>query len=180
MGYAQDNLKEGSDSAKALFNAFGGFATGHSPDDVISAALNLVLNAIRQGTPQRSAAIAKFGDLYGRSMEALMEHYDPVTNRPPVHVPLGHQVDRVLARVRLAPGLHHPEAGRRVAAQHGRRHDVPAERLGHDVRRHLPAGQRAVGEVPQRPLPRDRLVDALDARRRRAWRCRRRSRWRPA
>jgi hypothetical protein len=48
---------------------------------VISAALNLVLNAIRQGTPQRSAAIAKFGDLYGRSMEALMEHYDPVTNR---------------------------------------------------------------------------------------------------
>ena len=77
----KDNLKEGTDQAKVLFNAFGGIATGHTPDDVICAALNVVLNAIRQSTPRRHDAIAKFSDLYGRSMEALMEHYDPVTNR---------------------------------------------------------------------------------------------------
>ena len=52
-----------------------------------------------------------------------------------------------------------PGPERPVAAA-GRRHDVPAGRLGDHVRRDLALGQGAVREVPQRPLPRDRLVDA--------------------
>lgn len=77
----RDNLKEGSAEGKALFEAFGHLAEGHTPDNVISAGMNLVLNAIRQSTARRHEAIAKMAELHGRSMEALMEHYDPVTNR---------------------------------------------------------------------------------------------------
>ena len=51
----------------------------------------------------------------------------------------------------------------RAVAQEGVRDDVPAQRLRDDVRRDLAGGQRAVGEVPERPLPRDRLVDDADA-----------------
>ena len=60
----------------------------------------------------------------------------------------------------------------RAVAQHRRRHDPPAGRLGHQVRRDLAAGEGAVGEVPQRPLPRHRLVDALAATVRRRGSCR--------
>ena len=42
----------------------------------------------------------------------------------------------------------------------GRWHESPAGRLGDDVRRDLASRQRSLGEVPQRPLPRDRLVHA--------------------
>ena len=83
-------------------------------------------------------------------------------------LPVGTRSTGSCAGVRLPPGLHHAGARRAVAAEHGRRHDVPAERLGDDVRRDLAAGQRAVGEVPQRPLPRHRLVDARRCSRRRA------------
>ena len=62
----------------------------------------------------------------------------------------------------------------RAVAHHRRRHDVPAAGLRHLVGGDLAAGQRAVGEVPQRPLAADRLVDALRAARRR-WRSRRRA-----
>ncbi len=66
----------------------------------------------------------------------------------------GHQVH---AGVRLDPQLAHARAERAVAV-HGRRHQVPAGGPGHRVGGYLPAGQRAVWEIPQRPLPRDRLV----------------------
>ena len=67
------------------------------------------------------------------------------------------EVDVVVA---VHPELHHAGPERPVA-QHGGRHDPPAGRLGDEEGRDLPAGEGAVGEVPERPLPRDRLVDAL-------------------
>ena len=70
--------------------------------------------------------------------------------------------DRLDALVRLLPQLHHALAVRPVA-EPGLRDDVPAQRLGDDVRRHLAPGEGVVGEVPERPLPRDRLVDDPDA-----------------
>ena len=60
----------------------------------------------------------------------------------------------------LHPQLHHSETGRPLPNDCVR-HDVPAERLGDQERPVLAAGQRAVGEVPQRLLSGDRLVDAL-------------------
>ena len=69
------------------------------------------------------------------------------------------QVDGVVA---VHPELDHALAERPVP-QHGRRHHVPAQRLRDHVRRDLPLGQRAVREVPQRPLAPHRLVDAAGA-----------------
>ena len=71
-----------------------------------------------------------------------------------------HERRQVDVLVAVHPELDHARAERPLA-QHRRRHDPPAGRLGHQVGGDLAAGQRAVGEVPQRPLPRHRLVDAL-------------------
>jgi hypothetical protein len=49
----------------------------------------------------------------------------------------------------------------RPVAQQRRRDDVPAGRLRDQEAGDLAAGQRAVREVPQRPLAAHRLVDAL-------------------
>jgi hypothetical protein len=74
----KDNLKQ---PGEALFEAFGHSAAGHPPDEVISAAMNIVLNVVRQRTSRRSSAIAAMDELFGRSMDALMQHYDGTTDR---------------------------------------------------------------------------------------------------
>ena len=66
----------------------------------------------------------------------------------------------LLVGVDVLPDLQHPAAVRPLA-EPGRRDDVPAGGLGDGVRRDLAVGEGAVGEVPQRPLPGDRLVDHL-------------------
>ena len=75
--------------------------------------------------------------------------------------PLGDDRHRLLVGVGLPPQLHHPRAVGPVAAQR-RRDDVPPGGLGDQVGGDLTVGEGAVGEVPQRPLARDRLVDDLD------------------
>ena len=81
--------------------------------------------------------------------------------------PLRYDVHRVRSRppsrlLGLHPQLHHAWSGGTVT-QHRRGHDVPAEVVGDHPCGVLPGREGAVGEVPQRPLPRARLVDALDA-----------------
>ena len=106
---------------------------------------------------------------------------------PPRRHRLGrYDVDEAGSRVGRRPGpgstqacaIPAPEGP--VRSPHRRRHDIPAGRLGHRVRRDLAPAQRPVGEVPQRAFAARRLVDAgdvdaVEARvRRRAWRCSRR------
>ncbi len=67
--------------------------------------------------------------------------------------------DQVDGLVEVDPELAHARAERAVAHDRGG-HEVPAGRPGDDVGGDLAAGQGAVREVPERPLPRDRLVDA--------------------
>jgi hypothetical protein len=64
----------------------------------------------------------------------------------------------------LYPQLHHSGA-ERSGPQHRRRYLGPSGGLRDQVGRHLPVGERAVREVPQRPLAADGLVHAarLDA-----------------
>ena len=69
------------------------------------------------------------------------------------------EVDQVHLRVDVDPELAHARAVGTVA-HHRRRHHVPPGRAGDDVGGDLPPGQRPGREVPQRALPRDRLVDA--------------------
>ena len=70
----------------------------------------------------------------------------------------GHQPGDVDAVVDVDPELHHADAGLTVAVHVGG--SSPTRGRGHLVRGDLALGQRAVGEVPERPFAGDRLVDA--------------------
>ena len=74
--------------------------------------------------------------------DRLVVAVDAVEDVPPAvgHLALGDQRHRLLVRVGLLPELHHARAVRPVA-QPGRGDDVPAERLGDEVRR-APRGRR--------------------------------------
>src|SRR3972149_4850599 len=72
------------------------------------------------------------------------------------------RLDEVHLRVRLDPLLGHPGTQGAGLAERGRRNHVPSGGLRDEVCGHLAVGERAVGEVPQRPLPGDGLVDAAD------------------
>jgi hypothetical protein len=74
----QDSLRP---PGEALFSALSAVCTGHPYDEVLSAAMNVVLNAVRQNTGHRNGAIERMNELFGRGMNALMEHYDPTTGR---------------------------------------------------------------------------------------------------
>ena len=69
------------------------------------------------------------------------------------------QRDNVHRLVSVDPQLAHTGTEGAVA-EHGRRHHRESAGHRHPVGGHLPAGQRAGREVPQRPLPRHRLVHA--------------------
>ena len=70
------------------------------------------------------------------------------------------QREEVLVGVVLDELLHRALAERAVA-QDRDRHDAPPERVRQLVRRDLAVAQRALGEVPQRPLAAPGLVDRL-------------------
>lgn len=74
----RDNLDQ---RGRSLFDAFGAASAGRPLDEVISAAMNVILNGIRQNTPRRTDAIARLSDLHGQAMSALLVHYDATTNR---------------------------------------------------------------------------------------------------
>jgi len=74
----RDNLKP---PGEALFGAISAVCTGHPYDEVLSAAMNVILNCVRQNVGHRTDAIGRMNELFGRGMNALMEHYDPTTGR---------------------------------------------------------------------------------------------------
>ena len=59
------------------------------------------------------------------------------------------------------PELAHSRTGGSLVAPHGGRHDIPPEKLGEFVGGDFTVRECARGEVPQWPLARDRLVDAV-------------------
>ena len=79
---AQDNLLEvGWAGGQALFKAFALAANGHPAQDAIGAAANIIANAVRQNCGTRKEAEGVMHEMFGRTMVALMEHYDPTTGR---------------------------------------------------------------------------------------------------
>jgi hypothetical protein len=66
---------------RALFMEFSRIATGHSIEDVLSACANMIANCLRQNYGLRSEVEARMKELFGRSMEVLLQHYDPTTGR---------------------------------------------------------------------------------------------------
>lgn len=67
---------------KALFNAFKQAAAGKNVDAVIGAAINILVNVLRQMEPTRKEAEARFDMLFGRAKTLLLDrHYDSVTGK---------------------------------------------------------------------------------------------------
>lgn len=66
----------GPDARRALFEAFAHEASGFPQDDVLNAAANLLVNALRQQYPSRSHAALAFDEIATKAKELLMSHYD--------------------------------------------------------------------------------------------------------
>lgn len=57
-------------------------STGKNADAVMGAAINVIMNAIRQNYPTREGAEQKIDELFGRGKTLLLaNHYDSVTGR---------------------------------------------------------------------------------------------------
>jgi hypothetical protein len=67
---------------RLLFNAFKQASAGKNVDAVLGAALNIVINTIRQIEPTRAEAEARYDALFGRAKTLLIDrNYNAVTGR---------------------------------------------------------------------------------------------------
>ena len=69
-------LRATPDNAQELFRRFGQVANGFSRDDVVNASVNILVNAIRQHCKTRQQAEQAFDELFGRTKQVLVDHYD--------------------------------------------------------------------------------------------------------
>ena len=69
-------LRATPDHARELFARFGQSANGFTTDDVVTAAVNMLLNAIRQRCKTQAEAERAFDEIFGRSKQVLFNHYD--------------------------------------------------------------------------------------------------------
>jgi hypothetical protein len=92
-----DPLMNLPEQERLLFEAFTKAATGQNYDAVVGAAINVIVNAIRQEYATRNEAHARYDLLFARGKTLLLEqHYDRVTGkrrsvfpyRQTIHMPL--------------------------------------------------------------------------------------------
>lgn len=77
-----DPLRDRPGEETELFRAMTGACHGHTTEAVVGAAVNVLVNAVRQSAPSRQQAEQLFDDLMGRTKSLLLEkHYDSVTGR---------------------------------------------------------------------------------------------------
>lgn len=77
-----DPLRNLQGQEKLLFDLFTTASTGKNVEAVMGAAVNVLINAIRQNYPTRDGAENKIGELFGRAQQMLLaNHYDSVTGR---------------------------------------------------------------------------------------------------
>lgn len=68
--------KFGPPGQRELFEQFTKLSNGFSTEDVIGAAANLIVNAIRQSQATRQKAEASYDELFGQMKSMLVSHYD--------------------------------------------------------------------------------------------------------
>jgi hypothetical protein len=74
--------KTGPERQKAMFDAFVQIASGSPSDIVLGAALNLLVNALRQSAHTKDKAERDFNELVlNKGKSLLFEHYDSVTGK---------------------------------------------------------------------------------------------------
>jgi hypothetical protein len=69
-------LKAGPTYQRELFNRFAQNANGFSTEDVIGAASNIIINALRQAHSTRIAAESRYDEIFGKMKSLLLNHYD--------------------------------------------------------------------------------------------------------
>jgi hypothetical protein len=74
-------LRTGADAGRALFDMMQRAANGFGRDDVINAAVNILVNVIRQEHGNRAAAEARYNELAAKTKGLLMAHYDSVSGK---------------------------------------------------------------------------------------------------
>jgi|SRR4029079_8051659 len=82
-GNAADPLKPArSDHGRELFEQITLAASGFSYEDVVNAATNLIVNAVRQSCDNRRTAEGAFDEIVARTKALLLEqHYDAGTGK---------------------------------------------------------------------------------------------------
>ena len=68
--------KSGPDAGKELFKRIVQLAHGFSNEAVINAAVNLLLQPIRQGSDSWQKAEPRFDEWFGKAKSILRNHYD--------------------------------------------------------------------------------------------------------
>lgn len=72
----------GPEAEKELFRRLGSVCNEFPRETVICAAMNLLINAIRQNEAGRNGAMAAFDEVSGRARHILLEkHYDSLGKR---------------------------------------------------------------------------------------------------
>lgn len=74
-------LKSSSEQQLELFKKLTKECSGQSAEAVIGAAINLLINAVRQAYPNLREAGARYDEVAGRGRQSLTEHYDGVTGK---------------------------------------------------------------------------------------------------
>ena len=83
-----DPLKNLPQNEKRLFDMITHASAGVPLDSVMGAAVNVLINAVRQNYALRKDAEQKFDELFGRGKQMLLaNHYDPVTGRRRTVIP---------------------------------------------------------------------------------------------
>jgi hypothetical protein len=69
--------KSGPEHEQALFRAVSVACSGYPTEAVLGVAVNLMVNAVRQGNPRRDGAQAALDELVARARTLLLDqHYD--------------------------------------------------------------------------------------------------------
>ena len=125
-------------------------------EDMAALAVGVVEHRVQHGQPGQPQVVGVRQRVRVPVVVARRRHREPAGR----HVVRGHETDQRLRVVGLVDPQLDGAHSERPVPQDRRRHQVPPGRVRHQVRRHLTPGQRAVREVPERPLAADRLVDA--------------------
>ena len=74
-------LRSSSEYQKILFKKFSEAANGFQVEDAIGAALNVLINALRQTYDSRQKAEIRCNELLGKTKQVLLDHYDGTGRR---------------------------------------------------------------------------------------------------
>lgn len=80
------------DYGRELFDRFGKAADGFASDAIISAAINLLVQVMRENYGKRDEVERRIDELAAKWKELTFRFYDPVTNRRRSNIPFTQRV----------------------------------------------------------------------------------------